>query len=130
SLPHSKSGQSSLVFSRAAGDAALLSADGRRSAGSRTGGDGANCHSLFQSQYRSRGTLSQGSPAPPSNLLRSRDSPLIISIVFQGIRRPHPNLDYGRSDAPGGAEFSAIVLGIPSLFGGSTPVLLGDDVVL
>ena len=40
-----------------------------------------------------------------------------------------PNVDHGRSDAAGGAEFSAIVLGFPPVSGGQAAFLLGDDVV-
>jgi len=54
---------------------------------------------------------------------------LSVSVVFQGIRSPHPDVNHGWRNASCGAEFSAILLGFPALSGGKAAFLLGDDVV-
>ena len=62
SFAHAESREGSVVLPRTAGDAALLSACGRGRARAGTGGDGADRHSVFQSQHRSGRTLPEGPP--------------------------------------------------------------------
>jgi len=65
-----------------------------------------------------------------ADLLFSRYRFVVVPVVFQGVCGTRPHVNYGRSDAPGGAEFSTVVFCLPPVSGREAAFLLGYDMVL
>ncbi len=84
----------------------------------------------FKVNIEAEGLFLKSPPTAAADLLFRRDRSVVVSAVFQGVCGPCANVDHGRRDASGGAEFAAIAFGFPSLSGCKAALLLGDDMVL